>query len=134
MKKLRLLQNIAFILLISGGLIYADPQVMSVTMNPTNPGWGQPFQVTVQYCADQYNTDFLAMAVSSNNTFQVTGSGNQEFLVSSSGINTETTSPTGNIGITLSPPAYTGNCTLCTGNGNGGTGSTVTEIYNLTMI
>lgn len=81
-----------------------DPSIVSVSINPTNPGWGQQFNITIQYCVGQYvNPAVMAIAIGTNSSFIPPNTGGQVFLVSNSGIDAHTTNPTsGSLGIAIS--------------------------------
>ncbi len=116
--------------LIIPSLIQADG-IISVSMNPTNPGWGQQFDVTISYCVDQYNSFDYAIAVSTQNTVRVANTGGQIFLVSVAGVDVHTANPsTGDIGVVIPQPGnFMPNCTEC----SGGTGMQENAQYTLTM-
>jgi len=111
--------------------LQANPKILSVTMNPPNPGFGQSFTLTVNFCANIYVPIYLAAAVSTKNTpqnAQLSGTG-QIFLVSSAGINVQTQNfaSGAQIGYNILPAVGApGDCTDCAGQtGKTGTFSTV---------
>jgi len=48
--------------------IYANPQILGLSMDPPNPGFGESALVRITYCAQGYNDATIAMAVSINPT------------------------------------------------------------------
>ncbi len=132
----RITAILIFTLLTMSSLIYSQPVINSVTLNPPAPAFGQTFTVTVDYCAQRYNSIVLIGAVSSNPTFQnaqLSGSG-QVFLVTRRGVNVAVpaANPGENFGLEVrgnwgsSAPA---NCSFCTG----ADGTTATARFVLTM-
>ena len=114
-----------------------NPHIESVTMSPTNPAFGDAFQVVVTYCGQMYGDHELAIAVSSmaaRDNADVSGTG-QVFVVSRAGIDVATsqpaTSPGGEIGWTaqLNPNGGTANCPTCGSGSNDGT--RFTKTYNV---
>jgi hypothetical protein len=114
--------------------VYANARINSVTMVPANPNFGQAITVTIDYCAQLYNDNWMAMAISTSSAFQsaaLSGVG-QIFVISNRGVDVPVavpaTSPGGRIdwrantqnGWIASPP-----CTDCSGNG----GQNYTQTY-----
>ncbi len=58
-----------------------QPKIVSVTMDPPSPGYGDVVNITVTMCVSLYNKTFMDLAISSYPTRQVPGSGGQVFLV-----------------------------------------------------
>jgi len=121
------------------------PAIISMNMNPTNPGWGQQFVVNMQICHDAYNSENdLDIAVSTSNTFWPANTGGQIFLVSSSGVDVHSTNPlclSGQLanngcdmGYEIPNPAPTPvlNCDTCANSGSFD-GYTQNLQFNLTM-
>jgi len=121
---------IAFLIIPS--IIKADG-IVSVSMNPTNPGWGQQFVVYLSYCVDQYNAGDLDVAISTNNGPEAANTAGQIFLISNLGIDVHSANPNsgGNIGYPVSVPSpFAADCTEC---GGSTSGMVVTSQYTLTM-
>jgi len=103
-------------------LIIAQPTILSVTMNPPNPGFGQQFTLTLTYCGQLYNSHTLAVAISTKNYFQnaqLSGVG-QIFVLTSRGVDVPFASANGGeqIGYTAqtNPNGGVSDCTTCDGN------------------
>src|ERR1035437_1387969 len=60
---------------------YADPNILSVTMIPPNPSFGDVVSISVSMCVGVNNTTYMDIAVSSFATRQTPGSGGQVFVV-----------------------------------------------------
>jgi len=107
--------------------------IVSLSMNPTNPAWGQQFVVNISYCGDQYNAGNLDAAISTNSTPQIPNTAGQVFLISNLGIDIHSVNPNqsgGNIGYNIPPPSpFVPNCAEC----SGGTGELESVQYTLTM-
>lgn len=121
MKNLKYLLLIIIILFFYNGLI-AQPTIISVTMNPPNPGFGQVFTLTLTYCGQLYNSHTLAVAISTKNYFQnaqLSGVG-QIFILSSRGVDVHfaNANPGEQIGYTAqtNPGGGASDCTTCDGN------------------
>ncbi len=107
--------------------------IISATMNPTNPGWGQQFELNISYCIDQYNAGALDVAISTSSTPQAINTAGQVFLVSNLGIDVHSTNPNpaGNIGYNIPIPSpFLPNCAEC---GGSTSGMMRTAQYTLTM-
>jgi uncharacterized repeat protein (TIGR01451 family) len=122
-------------LLLSFSLLYADPKVISVIMNPTNPGFGDVVNITVTYCSQLYNAAEIAIDVSSVSTKQsadLSGVG-QVFVVSRAGVDVATSQPAltqgGEMGWVANPNPNggTSNCTDCASQN----GSLHTNVYQV---
>ena len=122
-KKALIIILAAFIMLAAN--VYADAKINSVTMNPANPTFGDEVTVAIDYCADLYLNNQMALAISSQperTTVGYTGVG-QVFVISEKGLDVPTEKPadiaTGDIdylantenGYISIPP-----CTDCAGN------------------
>ncbi|HPI04218.1 MAG TPA: hypothetical protein PKZ78_10310, partial [Candidatus Goldiibacteriota bacterium] len=92
-KKALILMFAAFI--IFAGAAYADAQINSVTMNPANPTFGQLVTVTIDYCADLYNINQMALAISSQpeRTDAVQTGFGQVFVISKKGLDVPVEKP-----------------------------------------
>ena len=116
MKKYFKLTTIVWFVFYLNYLYAGLPRVVSVTMNPSAPNFGDMVTVTVTYCHSVYQQADINIAVSNSPTRLAPGSGGQVFLVSVDGINYKTTYPSQNrIGYNLYsgsgiPP---GTCTTC---------------------
>jgi uncharacterized repeat protein (TIGR01451 family) len=113
---------IIFILLAMSTFIYADPRILSVTLNPPNPTFGQTATLTVNYCGDSYNSIWLSAAISTLNTYtnpQISGTG-QWFVVSPTyPTNVQKVAPGASIGYQIRAGLGTaGTCTDCGGTVN----------------
>jgi hypothetical protein len=105
--------------------IYANPKVISVSMVPTAPTFGDAVNITVTYCSQNYNLAMIDIAMSSQSSktsAELSGNG-QVFVVSRAGIDVATSQPAATTGGEIgwiananpNGPA-TGNCTSCDGN------------------
>ena len=98
-----------------------QPKIVSVTMDPPNPGYGDLVNITVSVCAQKYNNAFIDLAISTYPTRQIPGTGGQVFLVYGTNTNGVTTvdSPLVNMpnsmGGSFAPsnPADVTNCADC---------------------
>src|ERR1035437_8193500 len=96
--------------------IFADGKIISVTMIPANPGYGDLAVITVKLCASEYQQPAIALAVSTYNTLQAPGSGGQVFLVDVNGIDVkDVTFPSGGaLGLTYTAVGIrTNDCNDC---------------------
>lgn len=129
-----------FLLLVMSPLIFSQPVITNVTLNPPAPAFGQTFTVTVDFCAQRYNSIVLIGAVSTTPTFQnaqLSGSG-QVFLVTRRGVNVHVpaANPGEDFGLIVrgnwggSAPA---NCNFCNGSVSDNQGTTATATFVLTM-
>ncbi|MBP7791709.1 MAG: hypothetical protein KA120_01460 [Candidatus Goldbacteria bacterium] len=108
------------------------PRIVSVTMNPPTPNFGDMVSVTVTYCHSVYQQADIVIAVSNSATRLAPGSGGQIFLVSVDGIDFKTAYPSQNrIGYNVysGTGASPGTCTTCdAGETNG---NLVTRTFNV---
>ncbi len=126
---------LTFFILSSTLILYAQPLIKNVVMNPPNPGFGQNFTVTITYCGQLYNSHNLVLAVSTKPIFQnaqLSGMG-QIFLITNAGVNVPRASanPGSELGYVVRPApggSVTPDCNLCSG-----TGKQYTDSYSLTM-
>ncbi len=114
----------------------AGGKVISVAMNPPNPNFGDLVQITVTYCAQLYNSEYIAVAISSSPTKSSADLSNngQIFVVSVQGVDVATDLPDG--GNPGGPIGWQANA-----NPNGGTsdcqdcqpqnGKTFTNVYSV---
>ena len=113
-----------FIFVFLTSFAFANPKVISVSMVPSNPVFGDLVQITVNYCSQNYNSAMIDIAISSQNTktsAELSGNG-QVFVVSILGVDVASSQPALNGG-QIGWPANanpngpnTGNCTDCNGN------------------
>jgi len=134
-KKIKLFCGIIMSILFSVYLS-AEPHIISITMNPPSPDYGDRITITVEYCAQRYADHEIAIAISTEPEpvdARLSGVG-QVFVVSRAGINNHVTtpaaSPGGEIGITAMTQAQAqalpDNCdTGCGSNGDNATLNTV---------
>jgi hypothetical protein len=113
-------------------------KIESISVNPAaSISFGQSVTVTVTYCANQYVTCGIAIAVSDQNTFRdaMLPADNQIFLVSAKGINTEADVPavmsSDRIGYEYAPVIGTPDCVEC--GGSSMTGTRFTRQYLVTI-
>ncbi len=115
---------------ISAGL----PRIVSVTMNPPNPNFGDMVTITVTYCHSVYQQADINIAISNNPNRLAPGSGGQIFVVSVDGVDIKTAYPSQNrIGYNVYsgsgiPP---GTCTTCETNETNGNLATRTFIVHI---
>jgi len=112
-------------------LSYAEPKIVSVSINPTNPGYGDLVMVTVVSCDTQWQTPSLAIAASVFSTPQAVGSGGQVFLVDVNGIDRKdvTFGSSAQLGMTFTANTNPPDCTEC----SGGSGVLSTRVFTLHM-
>ncbi len=98
------------------------PKIISASMNPSNPKFGQLVTVTVEFCANKYSTTGINIAVSSLPSKSAEGTTGQVFVVSSLGVDvqSENPNPDGDIHFTaaVSEEAAVNNCSDCGGDTN----------------
>ncbi len=86
-------------LMASFSLIHAagGGKVISVTMNPATANFGDLVQITVTYCAQLYNSEYIAIAISSSPTKSSAdlSANGQIFVVSVAGVDVATALPDG---------------------------------------
>lgn len=113
--------------------IYAHPMVNSITMEPSQPGFGDRITVTIEYCGQLSNDHHMAVAISTEPDLmdaRLSGAG-QVFIISDAGMNVHTSvpasSPGGEIGWLVNSPEgdETSDCSDC----DGYDGLTYTEVY-----
>jgi uncharacterized repeat protein (TIGR01451 family) len=101
---------------------FANGKVVSVTMSPSTPNFGDLVQITVTYCSQLYNSEYIAIAISSSPTKSSAdlSANGQIFVVSVQGVDVATAlpdggSPGGPIGwlANANPNGGTSNCTDC---------------------
>ena len=112
-KRIVLIAGISLLSVIS---IFAESKIISVSMIPANPSYGDLAVITVRLCASEWQATALALAVSTFNTPQAPGSGGQVFLVDINGIDVkDVTFPSGGaLGmIYTSLGARTNDCNDC---------------------
>lgn len=125
-RKLKSKQSAAFIIAFTliTSFVYGNPKVISVTMSPTNPTFGDAVVVTVNYCSQNNNSAMIDIAISSQPTktnADLSGNG-QVFVVSRAGIDVATSQPAlapgGEIGwiANANPGGGLQNCSDCSGN------------------
>ncbi len=122
-----ILFNIFFFLMPS----YSEPRIVSVSINPANPGYGDLVIVTVVTCDTQWQTPSLAIAASVFSTPQAPGSGGQVFLVDVNGIDRKdvTFGSSAQLGMTFTANTNPPDCTEC----SGGSGVLSTRVFTLHM-
>ncbi len=132
---LKILLLTAMSVFIAVSSAFADAHVISVTMSPANPGFGDLVQVTVNYCAQLYNDEYIAIAFSSaaaKVSADLSGAG-QVFVVSDRGIDVATSQPApapgGVIGYlaNVQPGAVASDCSDC----SSGAGKLFTQTYSV---
>ena len=71
----------SFIFLFSSFLLADDPRIVSYSMSPSNPGYGEFFHVDLTVCIGEYvNTPRLLIAISSRSERVFSGMAGQIFL------------------------------------------------------
>lgn len=136
--KLFLFLSVLISILIPSLIFAGNPRVVTMTVQPSTPTYGDRITVTLIYCGQNYNDHELGLVISTQSTpgdARLTGIG-QVFIVSRAGINTHTSvpaaSPGGEIGYTAAPVDGTNNfnCMTCGSSSNDGHMVTVTYGYN----
>ena len=122
----------AFIMILPILVMADDPKIVSVSMIPANPQFGDYVQITVTMCCPNYNTSQMMIAFSTFNTIQPTGTGGQVFVVDATGVDVKNVNET-NSGATSYQFAAAnglnnGNCTDC---GGGTTSTLITQVFNV---
>ena len=135
--KISLLLTILIISL-TAGLFAGNPHVVSVTMNPPAPLFGDVFDITVTFCGQEYNGQMIDIAVSSlpaKDNADLSGNG-QVFVVSRAGIDVATSQPAltpgGEIGYVATTNPNGGlpaNCATCGSGSNDG--HLYTQVYTV---
>src|ERR1035437_5110178 len=78
---------IFFIMLfINTSLFAGASKIVSVSIVPTNPSYGDLVRVTINLCASNNDTPYLSVAVSTQGTPETAGAGGQVFVVDGYGI------------------------------------------------
>jgi uncharacterized repeat protein (TIGR01451 family) len=111
-------------------------KVISVTMSPSTPNFGDLVTITVKYCAQLYNSEYIAIAISSSPTKSSAdlSANGQIFVVSIQGVDVATAlpdggNPGGQIGwiANANPNGGTSNCQDCSPQA----GNIFTNTYNV---
>jgi hypothetical protein len=94
--------------------------IVSVTMVPPNPGYGDLVNIYVTACVPNYNIYYIDMAVSSSAVRKTPGGSGQVFIVSNAGINVPRVNPNpaaDDMGLLFTNASGfgTGDCTECGG-------------------
>lgn len=123
----------AFILFSSILCAGSGTKITSVSMVPTNPGYGDLVQITVNTCSKTYDTPYLAIAISTQSSPQTVGTGGQVFVVDSNGIDKKDVSLSSTTSLGYAETAVTGatagQCTDC----GGANGVLQTYVFTVTM-
>lgn len=129
----------ALIMLLSAASLFANPRILSVTMDQPNPDFGDLVNITVSYCGQLFNSHQIAIAISTNPARQnpaVSATG-QVFVVSAKGIDIAAMQPAalpgggGAIGYMANPSPGGGiaDCDTCIGTGDGKTFVKVYQVH-----
>jgi hypothetical protein len=96
--------------------VFATPRIVSVSMVPANPNFGDYVQITVQMCGSIYNSNEMAIAISAFSTVQPPGTGGQVFVVDINGSDRKDVNMAGDMGYVMQPSGGTADgCTDCSG-------------------
>jgi hypothetical protein len=121
----------AVIIMLPFFIVAGAPKIVSVTMIPANPQFGDFVQVAVTMCCNKYTDTYIAIAFSTFTTPVTAGTGGQVFVVDSTGNDVknvnETTGEMGAV-FALGNGADTNTCTDCGADANS---RTITKIYSL---
>jgi hypothetical protein len=109
-----------FAVIMTASFAFAGPpKIISVSMTPANPNFGDPVQITVVMCCNNYVNAYIDAAFSTSNTVQPAGTAGQVFVIDANGVDVNDVSES-----TSAPMGYlfqsstgwgTGNCTDCGG-------------------
>lgn len=134
-KTKQIILSFAFLLLSVARVCAGNPSIISMTMSPPAPNFGDRITVQVVYCGQLYQDHELGLAVSTQpvpSDARLSGIG-QVFVVSRAGVNVHTSVPASapgqEIGYTASPQPATWtaqNCMTCSSGSNDGNRITVT--------
>ncbi len=86
--------------------LFASISGIDITMTPPNPAPGDPVVVTLYYCAGAYEAANFIVAVTNASTLRADNTAGQVYLVSSSGINVQSTGTGGGYQIAQQSAAY----------------------------
>lgn len=133
---IKILFIICFYIIFSIPAFAGNPQIISMTMQPPAPNFGDRITVTITYCGQLYNDHELGVVVSTVSVpsdARISGNG-QVFIISRAGMNVHTSvpaaSPGAEIGYTANPAPGAGapqNCQTCGSGSNDGT--LLTKVY-----
>jgi uncharacterized repeat protein (TIGR01451 family) len=122
-----------FAVIMTASFAFAGPpKIISVSMTPANPNFGDPVQITVVMCCNNYVNAYIDAAFSTSNTVQPAGTAGQVFVIDANGVDVNDVSES-----TSAPMGYlfqsstgwgTGNCTDCGGDSYA---TTVTQVFNI---
>ena len=134
-KKKKILINFIFviILFITSSIYAGAPRIVSVSVAPANPSYGDLVNIYVTACVNKYTNGFIDIAFSSSNSRRSPGTAGQVFVVSIAGLDRPRVNPAptgGEIGYTFaaSDGGATNNCTDCEGDSNS---RTITRVYTV---
>jgi hypothetical protein len=139
LKKVFMPVLILFLCLFFSSFIFSgNSKITGVSIIPTNPGYGDLVQITINMCASNYDSPYLSVAISTQSTPQAVGAGGQVFVVDGLGIDRkDVTFSDANaqyVGRAMTPinepyPYTTLTCLDCAGNA----GLPVTYVYTFHM-
>ncbi|HDQ25579.1 MAG TPA: hypothetical protein ENN43_02400, partial [bacterium] len=121
------------LIVLNYSFVFANPRVISITLDPPNPVFGQTVDVTVVFCANKNNLAKMGLVVSQYDTIQAVGTGGQIFLVSERGVNVPAVNfPGDDIGYTAAPQdgGAVNDCTDCA---NSTASRIVSTTYTITI-
>lgn len=75
--------------LLMAAFVFAEPEIIGITMVPAQPVFGQIVDVYVDMCTNNYNEAQIALAISQSPVRTTPGSGGQVFMVTKYGVNKE---------------------------------------------
>lgn len=135
MKKYKIVIAVILAFFVPAIIFAGEPKIISVTMNPVNPGYGDLVTIEVTACVDKNFDNFIDLAISNSALRKSVGSAGQVFVVSTAGVNVPMVNPNiaaSEVGylFAASAPAAVNDCTDCSGNINS---YTVTRQYVLNM-
>ncbi|MCX8093739.1 MAG: hypothetical protein N3E50_06180, partial [Candidatus Goldbacteria bacterium] len=111
-----------FILFITITIKAGPPRIVSVSMSPSQPSYGDLVNIYVTACVHNYTNSFIAIAFSNTSSRRAPGSAGQVFVVSIAGMNRPSVNPAptgGELGYTFAASdASVSNCSDCSNDSN----------------
>ncbi|MBP7793270.1 MAG: hypothetical protein KA120_09465 [Candidatus Goldbacteria bacterium] len=132
-KLLLIVSLFVFFLFVSSEIFAGAPKIISVTMSPTNPSYGDLVNIYVTACVNKYTPALIDIAFSNSSSRSTPGTAGQVFVVSTVGVDKPSVNPgasSDDIGYTFaaSDGSATSDCTDCGGDTNS---RTITKMYTV---
>ncbi len=124
-----------FIIFIFSSIFAGAPRIVSVSVAPANPRYGDLVNIYVTACVNKYTAGMIAIAFSNNSSRRSPGTAGQVFVVSNAGVNAPRVNPNpagGEIHYTFaaSDGGATNDCTDCGGDTNS---RTITRVFTVNV-